>query len=470
MTDDDLNALLAAWAKEDGSADTGNEIGSSTSDTFSALTSGGSMLDKWQSKWQGGGQSGGGGGWQNQQKKEGGGWQSGGGKAGGGWSGGKAKMSPAQKIANGDPIYWGRVKTYDKEKNRGYIACEEICTMCGMDVYVYGDVLSQSNAAPGDSVAFFCHWSQAGQPQASAPMLRIAEAAEAGGFAMKGAFKQGPGGAGFIENEFIKEFFGSDVYVNKELTHDLQVGQTVAFNCFLNEEKTPAAEALEACPPEWEPTAGDLSCTRTDHSIQSGAVKGGCKGASKGGGKAAGGASWGDSGKGGGEGGDGWGKGMGKGKGAGKMAMMMAVLEMLDGGWGDWGDSWDGGWDGGGKGKDAAKGGKGAWGSSGKSAGKGGGGGGGGIPEGTGDTFYGVIKSFNEKSNYGFVASEQIQEKYNGVDCFFHGKLIGDLTVGDMVEFDVGLNTKGQPQCLTLRPLSMPGEEGEPPSKMAKLG
>mmetsp|Transcript_122346 Transcript_122346/g.191919 ORF Transcript_122346/g.191919 Transcript_122346/m.191919 type:complete len:149 (-) Transcript_122346:50-496(-) len=100
----------------------------------------------------------------------------------------------------------------------------------------------------------------------------------------------------------------------------------------------------------------------------------------------------------------------------------------------------------------------------------GGGGGGGGLPEGTGDTFYGVIKSFNEKSNYGFVASEQIQEKYNGVDCFFHGKLIGNLTVGDMVEFDVGLNTKGQPQCLTLRPLSMPGEEGEPPSKMAKLG
>merc|ERR1712072_1459433 len=66
------------------------------------------------------------------------------------------------------------------------------------------------------------------------------------------------------------------------------------------------------------------------------------------------------------------------------------------------------------------------------------------APEPTGETFVGIIKSFNEKNNYGFITCEDLQNTY-GVDCFFNGKYLGGQNPGDTVEFDVGLNQKGQP-------------------------
>merc|ERR1719420_77848 len=112
----------------------------------------------------------------------GGGWDSGwnsGGKDFGkkGDKGGKGGLGKAaMKLQNGEPLYFGKVKTFDAEKKRGYIVCEEIFNESGMDVYVFGNVLEPSGGAPGDTVAFFVHWSAAGQPQASMPMIRISSA------------------------------------------------------------------------------------------------------------------------------------------------------------------------------------------------------------------------------------------------------------------------------------------------------
>lgn len=78
------------------------------------------------------------------------------GKGGGGKEGG-GKGKGAAKIAAGEQVYFGKIKTYDAEKQRGYIVCEEVWNMSGCDVYAFGKVLEQSMAGPGDTVAFFLH-------------------------------------------------------------------------------------------------------------------------------------------------------------------------------------------------------------------------------------------------------------------------------------------------------------------------
>lgn len=331
---------------------------------------------------------------------------------------GSGKSKCAMKLAAGEPIYHGQIKTYDVDRKRGYIVCQEVNCMTGGDVYVFENVLAESGAGPGDTVAFFLHWSaSSGQPQASAPMIRIA-AAE-GDFALKGIFKPGGEGKdhGFLVCDTTKEFFGRDVYVNKDLAATLEPGASVAFNVYLNKDKMPNVQSQgdipgsAVCDADWEPTPGDISTTRTDPSV-----------VSKGKGK--------DKGKDG-----GWDKGKGKG---GKDMWGMMSSQMAN--WGKGGGK-DGGWDGG-WGGDAWGGGKGkAKGESGP------------PPAATGETFVGIIKSFNEKTNYGFIACDEVKAKYGG-DCFCNGRHLEGHAVGEMIEFDVGVNKGGQPQVLSMRPLS----------------
>lgn len=349
--------------------------------------------DGWGKGWGKGGKGKGKDGW-------GGLWGKGFGKDGGKDKDGKGgKGKGAMRIAAGEQPVYGKIKTYDAEKQRGYIVCEEVFNMCGSDVYVFEKVLAPCGAGPGDTVAFFLHWSQSsGQPQASAPMIRIAAADS---YALKGLYKSGGEGKdhGFLQCDITKEFFGRDVYVNKDTAATLEPGMTVAFNVYLNRDKMPNVDAqgAEQCDPVWEPTPGDISETRTDEAVA--AMAKGLKG--------------------------------GKGKG-----FFM------------------------GKGKEG-KGGEG------KTKGKGGGGGGGVAPTSTGESFIGTIKSFNEANNYGFIACDEVAAQYGGVDVFFHGKQLNGCSVGEMVEFDVGLNQKGQPQAIGIR-----GEHSlseDPAAKRPKL-
>jgi cold shock CspA family protein len=161
-------------------------------------------------------------------------------------------------VQAGDFYQWGKVKSFNKEKKHGYIVVENLHRDYGMDVYAFEDVLQKAKAGPGDGVACFIHWSAKGQPQASMPMMRYS--AREGVFALKGTYKPGKEGQkhGFLENVEAKEFFGRDVYVRAELAEELQPGQVVAFNCFINKEGMPNVDALEPCEEDWEPEAGDL--------------------------------------------------------------------------------------------------------------------------------------------------------------------------------------------------------------------
>mmetsp|Transcript_15596 Transcript_15596/g.27834 ORF Transcript_15596/g.27834 Transcript_15596/m.27834 type:complete len:1408 (+) Transcript_15596:40-4263(+) len=70
-----------------------------------------------------------------------------------------------------------------------------------------------------------------------------------------------------------------------------------------------------------------------------------------------------------------------------------------------------------------------------------------------GETYVGVIKSFNDKTNYGFIVCDEIQAAY-GSDCFCAGRYMNGHSVGDTVEFDVGVTPQGKPQAIALRPVS----------------
>jgi len=154
------------------------------------------------------------------------------------------------------------------------------------------------------------------------------------------------------------------------------------------------------------------------------------------------------------------GSGKNKAKGKAKAAAMMWAWGPWAM-WGPWGmDPWGGkGWGSmgmGGDHKGKGKGGKG-WGSGGPHPGAG-------APkrkpETTGEVYRGVVKSTSQK--FGFITSDDITNLY-GCDCFCLGEqLFGHFNVGDTVEFEVGINEKGQPQALNI---SYPDPAGGPPKK-----
>lgn len=93
----------------------------------------------------------------------------------------------------------------------------------------------------------------------------------------------------------------------------------------------------------------------------------------------------------------------------------------------------------------------------------------------TGKMYAGIVKSFNENNNYGFIECEEVKAEY-GNDVFVHGKSLEgkSLSIGQIVHFEVAVSAKGQPQALNI----VSGEEigfseeaqAEPPNKRPRLG
>jgi len=325
----------------------------------------------------------------------------------------KGKGKGAQRVATGEKPSCGQVRVFIAEKGCGFIAnCEDVP---GQDIYAHKDILEKYGAGPGDTVAFFTHWSQQGQPQAGHPLCRIGCPEGSGEFALKGTFKPGPAhpaGHGFITCTVTKEFFGRDVYVNKSLAPTLTEGQVLAFNCHLNADGMPNVLDLQVADDSWEPTPGDLSQTVEAFKKDKGSGKGKDKG---------------------GKGGNMMGM-------MGMMQQMMGMNPMMQQmgakmGMNPMMQQMGKGW-GGGKGD--MKGGK----AGAKPAGK--------PPPSTGESYAGFVKSFNPEKNYGFIACEQTMELY-GCDVFTHGSQLADKEIGSMVYFEVGLNREGKPQGLNVQ-------------------
>jgi cold shock CspA family protein len=182
---------------------------------------------------------------------------------------GNKNTKVAQKIADGEPAYVGRLRSFDADKGAGYIACPEVFNMCGSEVYAFKTILESQGIGVGDTVIFFLHWNTRGQPQATYELLRIASSIPST-FALKGKYKpcnDSTKSFGFIESPEAHEYFQREVYVPKDLAADLRVGQTVAFNIKLNREFMPMASEVAVVDPTWQPASGDLSFSQEDTSI-----------------------------------------------------------------------------------------------------------------------------------------------------------------------------------------------------------
>lgn len=88
--------------------------------------------------------------------------------------------------------------------------------------------------------------------------------------ALKGVFKKAKDESkqfGFIDCPELKEYFGREVFVSKDLAGELVIGMTVCFNAALNKEGYPYAEAVTPCDLDWQPASPDLtwSCETAEH-------------------------------------------------------------------------------------------------------------------------------------------------------------------------------------------------------------
>jgi len=69
----------------------------------------------------------------------------------------------------------------------------------------------------------------------------------------------------------------------------------------------------------------------------------------------------------------------------------------------------------------------------------------------------GTIKSFSEKSGFGFITCPELQDVF-GMDVFLHAKQMGTLNVGDSVSFSVVLKRDNKPQAYDVHAVSPTGE------------
>merc|ERR1711948_166576 len=102
-------------------------------------------------------------------------------------------------------------------------------------------------------------------------------------------------------------------------------------------------------------------------------------------------------------------------------------------------------------------------------AGKGGGGGGGCGGKGSGPSsekfktfkvdksggelgeFTGVIKSFAEKTGYGFIDSDEVKATGHDADIFLHGDMKKNFQKGNTVKFTCVINKDGKPVAIDLK-------------------
>jgi cold shock CspA family protein len=69
------------------------------------------------------------------------------------------------------------------------------------------------------------------------------------------------------------------------------------------------------------------------------------------------------------------------------------------------------------------------------------------------DRHEGRIKSFSEKTEYGFITCDEVHAQYGG-DVFLSRRELGNCRVGDMVTFSLQINKQGKPQAVDVRSLN----------------
>ena len=85
------------------------------------------------------------------------------------------------------------------------------------------------------------------------------------------------------------------------------------------------------------------------------------------------------------------------------------------------------------------------------------------LPAVKAERHYGVVKSFNSNSGFGFIECKLSNDKYSR-DVFLHKAQAGEIEVGTVVEFAIDINERGMPQAREVRQL----DDGTDEAKRAR--
>lgn len=346
-----------------------------------------------------------------------------------------------KRLEAGEVVFSGRIESMDPVTRSSLIHCHEIARQSCKALKASNQLVLSSMAAVGDSVAFFLRWSREG-PQASPPMVRLRCGDD--NFALLGKFRTGTAGYGFVSCDLMTEFFGRDAHVERDLAQTFETGQTVCFNVSIT-QGMPMVTEMSACLPDWHPTPSDVPLEiETAESVEplqaldpeepqqchdepSEPVEP---------------------------------------LEPSEVSQLVAPVEpepstgdewnqwnQWNQGrddwkkWSDWKDwspdwsSWPSDW---------------SWHAEG--AGQG---------ERLGKKATGVIKSFNERTNYGFIECKELADIY-GRDTFVHGKEFQGHYVGEKVSFTVYLGPRGQPQAFNVEKIREKKHWDKPKASGAK--
>jgi len=318
----------------------------------------------------------------------------------------------AERVRNGELVCDGKLRCADKDKQCGSIVSMKVHKHCQQEVYTTMNSLTLTGAAAGDTLMYFLHWSVNLQPQAAFPIFRISGE---NCLALKGVFKASSSedSGGTIQCLLFSEMFDMEVVVSKEVASKSQCspGQLVAFNAHLAEDGVPHATAVKPCEVEYDPPPGDLMQKPMSPNVPQ--IPGS------------------------------------------KTPVALEVQELAQsvvqcmmqiqnnvnqnpmntmspmntmnnmGGHNPMGGPPR-------------------------------------RPTSLGQRFAGVIKTFNTVGNYAFIQCDALKGQYDK-DVWCRGDLITGRSIGETVEFELGLNLKGQPQAMNIQPLGapqLPGPQG----------
>merc|ERR1712226_762029 len=77
--------------------------------------------------------------------------------------------------------------------------------------------------------------------------------------------------------------------------------------------------------------------------------------------------------------------------------------------------------------------------------------------------YMGTVKSFNEKTSYGFITCEKLEHTLGKADIFVHANELGMLQVGQAASFSVELDKHGKPYAVAVTDADQ--GYGPPPQK-----
>lgn len=321
-----------------------------------------------------------------------------------------------KRLQAGEVVFSGTIQSMDPVTRYSLIHCHEIARQSCKALRASNQLVLSAMAGCGDSVAFFLRWSREG-PQASPPMVRLRCGDD--NFALLGKFRTGTAGYGFVSCDLMTEFFGRDAHVERDLAQTFETGQTVCFNVSIT-QGMPMVTEMSACLPDWHPTPSDIpleiETAETLEPLQASPLEE-----------------------------------------SPEILPEASEVSTTDAGdtdererwkegrdenhwkqwnhqwndqWNDWKQDWsdwssDWSW----QGSEGTQ-----------TAGQG---------EKLEKKATGVIKSFNERTNYGFIECKELADIY-GRDTFVHGKEFQGHYVGEKVSFTVYLGPKGQPQAFNV--------------------